>query len=408
MLPVAVEPRLAKLFVVEDKIEAVPFIIQIKGIGSSRDTQNIYTVAIDASWSMDGAKIFRAKEATIEMLKNMSPDDLVNIYSFNDKVERVIYMSKASSYEAIADAVASIKLGGGTNIYGLLKQIYRDYIEIKNSSNKKMDSFKLVMVTDGVPTTGVKDEAKIVEIAKKLGEHTSISLIIGVGSDYNEKLLMDIATNTRGIFEHLSNPSKIYSIFNKIVSRYRELCAKNVKLFIKTLPGSSIYIYNRPAYAGKGGIEIDVGDIYSNDTIDVVGEVVLPPQKRGLIHIATISASYIDTENISREIPPMPLSLPCLSNPPLEHLDIDERLFKEFSMIKTATLLARDLYGKPSAEDIKKIVDELVNATLTIDRRDLYSRTIDIRSQLEQEGLSPEVVKKLVSFISKIISGRLE
>ncbi|MEM1897435.1 MAG: VWA domain-containing protein, partial [Ignisphaera sp.] len=134
-MPVAVEPRLAKLFVVEDKIEAVPFIIQIKGIGSSRDTQNIYTVAIDASWSMDGAKIFRAKEATIEMLKNMSPDDLVNIYSFNNKVERVIYMSKASSYEAIADAVASIKLGGGTNIYGLLKQIYRDYIEIKNSSN---------------------------------------------------------------------------------------------------------------------------------------------------------------------------------------------------------------------------------------------------------------------------------
>ncbi|MEM1541614.1 MAG: VWA domain-containing protein [Ignisphaera sp.] len=406
-MSIAVEPKLAKIFIVEDKIETIPFIVRVKGVGSSQDTRSLYAVAIDASWSMDGAKIFRAKEATIQMLKNLSSEDLVNIYSFNNKVERIAYMAKVSNYETIADSVASIKLGGGTNIYGLLKQIYRDYIEMKNS-NGKVDSFKLVMVTDGVPTTGVKDETKIAEMAKKLGENVSISLIIGVGSDYNEKLLMNIATSTRGFFEHLSNPSKIPSMFNNIASRYRGLCVKNVKLFVRSLPGASIYIYNRPAYAVRGGIEVDVGDVYSNETIDIVGEVVLPPQKKGLIHIASISASYTDTKEVSREISPLPLSLPCLSKPSIEYLDIDEKLFKEFNMVKMASLLAKDLYGKSSIVDIKKIIEELANATLTVDRRDLYSRTIDIRAQLEQEGFSPEVVKKLISLVSRIVSGRFE
>jgi len=74
--------------------------------------------------------------------------------------------------------------------------------------------------------------------------------------------------------------------------------------------------------------------------------------------------------------------------------------------MRMASALAKDLYGDLSAEKLEKAVEELLNTTISIDRRDLYARTIDLKSQLEREGLSPEVVKKLVALISNILSGR--
>lgn len=400
-----VEPKLARVFIVEDKIEAVPFIIRIKGVSSLPKTKSLYSIAIDSSWSMDGIKMFRAKEAVIQILKKLNPDDLITVYSFNDKIIKIVYMVNASNYESIANYIADIKLGGGTNIYRLLQQMYKD---VQGLDRNKVDSFKFVMVTDGMPTTGVRDPDKIIDLSKKLGKYASVSLIIGVGNDYNEKLLMNIAMNTNGFFEHLDDPSKLLSTLEKMVLKYRELSAKNVKLFIKTSPGASLYIYNRPAYAVKGGLEVDVGDIYAGDVVDIVGEVILPPQKKGLVHIVSVSTNYTDEKGNSLETPAVTTSLPCLSKPSIEHLEMDEKLFSEFNVVKMASILAKDMYGRASVIEIEKIINELVNTTLALERKELYSRTIDIKTHLEQEGLSPEVVKKILSLISKIVSGRLE
>ncbi|MEM1668374.1 MAG: VWA domain-containing protein, partial [Thermofilaceae archaeon] len=110
------------------------------------------------------------------------PDDYINIYSFNDKT-KLVYSGKASNYREASLSVLDIKLGGGTNIYGLLKQVYSDYLDMRN---RGIDSHKLVVITDGVPTTGAKSSSKILDIARRLGEYVSASIIVCVGSDCND------------------------------------------------------------------------------------------------------------------------------------------------------------------------------------------------------------------------------
>lgn len=411
MSSVVFEPRLSKFFLIEGKEEVIPFIVKVKGVAESK-TRSAYLVAIDSSWSMDGAKIFFAKEGVIQMLRLLNPEDLVSVYSFCGKISKITSLEKASKIDRIVSAVAGIRLGGGTDIYRVLEYMYRDAEGLRrarhNSDEGSLTSVKMIMVTDGNPTVGVKDEERILGLAEKLGKHLSLSLVVGVGDDYNERLLAGIAEKTRGFFEHLKDPSRMPELFREMASRYRNLSAKDVRLFIRTPPGVGVYIYNRPAYNVRGGIEAEVGDVYENDTIDVVGEFIVPPQHRGLAYLATIGGTYMNSEGLMRELQAVNITIPCVRTASPEDIEVDEKVFKEVNLVRLASVITKDLYGTISADKIEKIVNEVLNSTVSIDRRELYTRTLDLKTQLEREGLSEEVLKKFIALISRVLSGRYD
>jgi len=408
-MPIHVEPRLAKLFVVEGKEDVVPFVVRIRGAGSAK-SRSIYLVAIDSSWSMDGEKIFFAKDAVLNMVRRLDPDDYVSLYSFCGKVHRVLDFTRIRDTDRVVKAVAGIRLGGGTNTYGVLERIYTDISSIldrvRQEEPGKIPSARMIMVTDGNPTVGVRDESKIIDLAEKLGKHLSVSLVIGVGDDYNERLLAQIALKTNGFFEHLNNPAKITRILKNMASRYRVVSAKGVELHIKPSPGVGVHIYNKPYYTYGGGVRVEIGDVHEGEVIDVVGEFIISQQKRGLTHLAAVSATYMDEDGAAKEVEPKNIVIPCVSKVSPEDMEVDENVFKEINLVRLATVLAKDMYGGLSANHLSKIVEELVNSTIAVEDRELYMRTIDLRAQLEREGLSPDTVKKLVALITRILSGR--
>ncbi|MEM1542196.1 MAG: VWA domain-containing protein [Ignisphaera sp.] len=404
-MPVSVESRLGRHYIVEDKSEAVPFLIRFRCSEKFASTSSLYSVAIDASWSMDGAKIFRAKEAVLKMLKNLPSTDYINIYSFNDRT-KLVYSGRVSEYNKALSSVLDIRLGGGTNIYGLLKHVYSNYLNMRSEG---INSHKLIVITDGIPTTGTRSSSKIIDIARRLGEHVSASVIVCVGDDCNDKLLMDIATSTKGVLEVLDDADKLIPVVEKLAHRYRNICAKNVKMYVKSTPTSSIYIYNRSLKPTENGLEISVGDIYTYDRIDIAGEVVVPPQRSGNIYLATISIEYTDIDSEHRELPPITLSIPCLSNQTTSEPAIDATIYREVNLVKMASMIVKDLYKNLTITDAQKIITEFTEKTKTAtsNTEDLYAKTIDLREHLESEGLSPEAIKKLMSLLSRILTGRM-
>lgn len=410
-MSLALDVRLSKLFVVEGRNDVVPFMIRVKGVGALK-TRSAYLVALDSSWSMDGSKIFFAKDSVLRMVKLLDPDDYISVYSFYGKVSKVLDIEKVGNTDKIVRAVADIKLGGGTNIYSVLEQMYADATrvreELKSRERDAVPSVKMVMVTDGNPTTGVRDGDRILDMAGKLGKHVSVSLVIGVGEDYNEKLLSGIALKTNGFFEHLDDPAKMPSLIEKMASAYRGLSAKNLRILIKTVPGVGVYIYNKPAYTSRGGVEIEVGDVYEGETITVVGELLVPPQKRGMSYLATVTGIYTQTDGAEKELPPTNVTIPCVHIAPPDAVEVDNTVFREVNLIRVASIITKDLYGQLSADKLMNVLENIANSTIVVENRELYTKTIDLKAQLEKEGLSPDVVKKVVALISRILSGRYE
>lgn len=410
-MPLALDVKLSKLFVVEDRDDVVPFIVRVRGVGSLR-TRSVYLVALDSSWSMDGSKIFFAKDSVLRMVRLLDPEDYISVYSFYGRIVKVLDMEKIGNADKIVRAVADIRLGGGTNIYSVLEHMYADVTrvreELKSKEQGAVPGIKMVMVTDGNPTVGVRDGDRILDMAGKLGKHVSVSLVIGVGEDYNEKLLSGIASKTNGFFEHLEDPAKMPDLVEKMASAYRELSAKNLRILIKTAPGVGVYIYNKPAYASRGGVEVEIGDVYEGETINVVGEFLVPPQKRGMSYLATVTGIYTESGGAEKELSPNTVTIPCVHTVPPDAVEVDNTVFREVNLIRVASIITKDLYGQLSVDKLMNVLEDIVNSTIAVENRELYTRTIDLKAHLAKEGLSPDVVKKVVALISRILSGRYE
>ncbi len=151
-------------------------------------------LVLDRSGSMSGEKIDQAKSALAFILRNLNPDDRFAVVWFSDFVEGFQTGLTAVTPEAIERAVASVSLvdaTGGTNIDQVLR---RSFALFEVNDRPRF----LVFLTDGEPTVGEQDPAKIAERALAANTTSARLFAFGVGYNVNTVLLDQLAQENRG------------------------------------------------------------------------------------------------------------------------------------------------------------------------------------------------------------------
>ena len=113
---------------------------------------------LDRSGSMSGEKIEQAKGAVKFVLNNLHEGDLFNIIAFDSEVESwkpELQRFNDETRKKALGFVEGIYAGGSTNIDGALKTALT---QMKDSSRPNI----VLFMTDGLPTDGEQNEAKIV------------------------------------------------------------------------------------------------------------------------------------------------------------------------------------------------------------------------------------------------------
>jgi len=134
--------------------------------------------------------------------------------------------------------------------------------------------------------------------------------------------------------------------------------------------------------------------------------VVAEGLSRGVKHIASITIRYTDMGGEERE-QRATLSVAVVDKSAASTIALDERLFQEVNLVKVAKILM-DSLQKRGVRDLEKLVNEIASSTASLELRELYSKTIDLKERMEREGISGETAKALVALIAKILSGKLE
>lgn len=181
---------------------------------------------LDTSGSMaDKDKITYAKKTLKFCLSKLNQGDYFNIISFNDSVN---YFSKENLQANNKNKDNALKFAdkldanGGTNIYealGSALDLFRQ---------KDMPRY-LVFLTDGLPTVGETDTAKILDAAKKHNKDTRI-YAFGVGYDVNTLLLDQLANNNKGIPEYVSPGEEIETAVSQFYAKISEPVLSDIKL----------------------------------------------------------------------------------------------------------------------------------------------------------------------------------
>ncbi len=187
---------------------------QVKAANAERPKKTVMFV-LDKSGSMSGKKIEQAKSALKFVLENLREGDLFNIVVYDTAVES--FRPELEKYtdetrKAAIGFVESLYAGGGTNIHGALTTALA---QLKDNSRPNY----VIFLTDGLPTIGETNEAKIASAAKANNGIRARLLNFGVGYDVNSRLLDRLSRDNFGQSEYVRPDEDIEAHVSKVYNR---------------------------------------------------------------------------------------------------------------------------------------------------------------------------------------------
>ncbi|MFI5351465.1 MAG: VWA domain-containing protein [Candidatus Binatales bacterium] len=268
-----------------------------RGAGAGGRTPLNLGVVLDRSGSMyDERRLEFVVEAVKFLVDNLAPDDKVTIVAFADKAQVIAspdtIHDKASVKRAI-DEIDLLEIGGGTQMaLGMRAAI--DEVK-KNLAPDRLN--RVLVLTDGQ----TYEEIACVDLVNQNRAQMSFSAM-GVGVEFNEKLLMRIAQDSNGKYHFIGNAAEIPGIFDDELQGLRAITARNGRIEVTLAQGvqireafrasPDIYALGTPLLTDDRKVAYSVGDLEANLPASVLLTLVLPPRKPGLVRIAQSAFHY--------------------------------------------------------------------------------------------------------------------
>src|SRR5216683_6529584 len=264
--------------------------------GGSRLPLNL-GVVIDRSGSMyDERRLEFVVEAVKFLAQNLNSDDKVSIVVFADKAKVILNADSSHDKSTVLRALDDIDLleiGGGTQMALGMKAAI-DEVK-KNLSSDRLN--RVLVLTDGQ----TYEETACIDLVEKNRDQISFSTM-GVGVEFNEKLLQRLAQDSNGKYHFIGDPAEIPQIFDDELQGLRAVTLRNGRIDVTLSQGvqvreafrasPEIYVLGAPLVGEDRHISYEIGDLAANVPGSVLLTLVLPPRKPGMVRILQSNLRY--------------------------------------------------------------------------------------------------------------------
>jgi Ca-activated chloride channel homolog len=196
--------------------------------GGVRTPMNLCLV-IDRSGSMEGMPLEYAKQACSFVVDLLSPDDILSIVTFEEVVDLLMPPQRVTSKQPIKDGIGRIMPGNTTNLHGGIALGLQQVLQ----SNEAGRVSRMVVLSDGDPTAGIKDFGSLTQFASEIKAKGVTCTFLGFGPDYNEELLAGMAKRAAGNYYFIPRPEMIPEIFRTELQKLMTVSVRNVSLDLK-------------------------------------------------------------------------------------------------------------------------------------------------------------------------------
>ncbi len=288
---------------------------------------------VDRSGSMEGAKLDYTKQAVAFALRHLEPVDVVSLVAFDDEIKLAISAEPAQDKDLMIQAVKKLQSGGCTNLSGgLLKGVS----EVKKNLSKEYIN-RVVLLTDGLANQGITDPKQLVKKVQAIkNQHISVSAM-GVGADFAEDLLVEMAEAGSGNFYFIANPDQIPEIFRQELEGLLSITGQNLELAVT--PAHQVKLQAVLGYQPSWGstAKFNLPDIYHGDIKTVLLEPLVTPQQKGTLPLVSINFKY---DNVLAELATVnyevSVDLEVTEEPALLENGLNIQVIKEVEMFRTA------------------------------------------------------------------------
>lgn len=242
--------------------------IEVKGKEAKQDAQrsplNI-SLVIDRSGSMQGDKLKYVKKAVEFVIDNVNSADYLSVVQYDSTVETLIPSKQIDNKGAMKKIIARIEANSMTNLSGGMLKGYEEV----NSTKKQGLVNRVLLLSDGLANEGITDEKQLELIAQKKFREMGIGLsTFGVGADFNENLMTQLAEYGGANYYFIEQPDQIPSIFAKELEGLLAVVAQNttVKIDFPSAYFSFQQAYGYPAQlVSDTQVEIKLNDVFAEE-----------------------------------------------------------------------------------------------------------------------------------------------
>lgn len=263
-----------------------------------------FCLVLDHSGSMQGDKIVHMKSATRRVVERLTPQDTVSLVIFDDTVEVVVPATPAADKDALLARIDAIEECGGT---AMSLGLQAGQQELQKHANDTSLSHMLLL-TDG-QTWGDEDTCR--SLAEAMGQQGVRITALGLGDEWNEDLLDDLARLTSGTSDYIANPDQIDNFFQRTVQTAQGTAVKDTRLLLRLVPEAQPRAVYRakPAISnlgyqpiGENDVTVKMGDLSHGNDSSIVLDMMLPARVAGSFRIAQAELHYTPVGQNQEEI----------------------------------------------------------------------------------------------------------
>lgn len=233
-------------------------------------------LVVDTSGSMEGDPIHHARDASLSLLETLRPQDRLSVVAFHSEAELLLESTQLEGADlaALRERIGRMEAAGTTDLGGGLQMGLEQLVRHFEADGVN----RLVLLGDGVPN----EASSILPLAAAAGERGIRITALGLGNDYDETLLGQVAQTSGGRFHYVSEASAVAGVFRDEVLRFERLLARNAVLELRPGPGVRIdSVLGQPNAIASGAVRVPLGDVSEGEHRDVIVRLTTEPRRPG-------------------------------------------------------------------------------------------------------------------------------
>ncbi len=247
---------------------------------------------LDRSGSMKGEKIERVRQATSMAIDLLDAQDIASVVIFDHRSEVLVPAAPVTDRRAIKDRVARIRDAGGTKIAPAVERALREIGRDRSGAIRR-----LVLLTDG-QTENEKECLLRADDAARLGVPITA---LGVGRDWNEDLLIEMANRSGGTADYIARPDEITEYFRNTVQKAQSTAVHNATLNLRLVQGVTpravwqvIPLIDNLGYkpVSDRDVTVPLGELETGQGRTMLVELLVDPRPVGTYRVGQVEVSY--------------------------------------------------------------------------------------------------------------------
>lgn len=256
---------------------------------SPRPSANV-AIVLDKSGSMQGEKIKRARDAAIDALHLLGPNDIVSIITYDSTVNVLVPATKLTDRQSVIQKIRAISAGGNTALFG---GVSKGAQEIRKFLDKERVN-RVILLSDGLANVGPSAPGELGALgASLLKENISVTTL-GLGLGYNEDLMVQLGSQSGGNHYFIEEASELADIFRREFDDVLSVVAQEVDIRIDIPEGiRPVRVLGNEADINGQQVVTRLASIYSEQNKHLVIEVEIPSSDPNATRdLATVKVSY--------------------------------------------------------------------------------------------------------------------